>query len=472
MGSQVWSLLSLGVGLNLVLGALVAAFKLPIYLDSLGTVLVAALAGPLPALLAGGCGVALLGLTSPTAFAFVPVGAAVGLLAGAAARLGAFRRLWTAGFAGVVTGCGAAALSAPISAYVFGGVTGGGTDLLVALFRAAGFSAWQASFMQGLTVDSADKTVTFLLVYATLRALPHRATAAFPLAEKLPAAAREVSPHYQPQPEPSGVRASATAALARSARSPGRLPEAATGWKVLALLSLLLACGLSPDGPSMTALLGAMMLLYGVGSLQLTWSVTRRLTLGLLPLALSLLLIQGLIVGHPAEIRRELLGLSWSPTGLQVAWHFLVRVAGMVLALAMFLAATPLQRLAELLLRWRVPYPLVFVLLTGANLAERLGERWKIVEEAQEARGLHLHRSGLKARAGVMLRLLTPTLGAVFSELPLRAANLESRGLLGARPRASIPRAWTGEREPSTAGTLFYLALNLLAWSFLSWLSI
>lgn len=469
MGSQVWSLLSLAVGLNLVLGALVAAFKLPIYLDCLGTVLVAALAGPWPASLAGGCGVALLGLTSPTALAFLPVGVAVGLLAGVGAKFGVFRKAWTAGLAGALVGVAGAAMSAPISTYLFGGVTGGGTDLMVAFFRAAGMSTLQAARLQGLLVDPLDKGVTFLLVYGLLRALPRRATAAFPLAEKLPSVHSETPP-YRPQKLGQAMaRAEGREPLERDTVTPG-FPEAATGWKLLHAISVLLVAGLSSTPQLLTLALLALLIAYGLAAPALTWRVSWRLWLALLPLAVSLILIHGLIARQEGEVRVLWLGLSWSPDGLRVAWQFLVRVAMMLLALSFFLATTSLQRLAEQLLRWRVPYPLVFVLLTGANLGARLQQRWKIVEEAQEARGLILRPAGLWARVRVMVGLLTPTLGAVFSEIPLRAANLESRGFLQARPKSPVPRAWRGERAPTCWGLAFHLSVTAAAWAFLLWL--
>lgn len=468
MPTQVWSLLSLGVGLNLVLGALVAAFKLPIYLDSLGTVLVAALAGPGAACLAGGCGVALLGLTNPVALAFMPVGMVVGLLAGWAARLGAFSQAWRAGLCGALVGVAGAALSAPISAFMFGGVTGGGTDLMVALFRAGGLSTIGAAFSQGLTVDPLDKAATFLLVFALLEALPRRATAAFPLADRLAAHPRGV-PAYQPQRQ-LAQRPGRRALPAGEAAESRVFPQAATEWKLAAALSVMAVALLTPRPAPLTVAFLAVWLADLAVAFRLTCGISRRMALVLLPLAVSLALIHGLLVVVPNEVRLPWLGLTWSPSGLRAAWHFLARVATMLLALSFFLATTPLLRLSELLLRWRVPYPLVFVLLTGANLGRRLRQRWAIVEEAQASRGLLLHTRGLRARGRVLMSLLTPTLGAVFNEIPLRAANLESRGFLTARPRWAVPLGWNGESEPTLTGTLYHGALCLAAWGFLWWL--
>ncbi len=57
-----------------------------------------------------------------------------------------------------LTGIVAAFVSAPISAIAFGGVTGGGTDLLVAALRQGGSDVLHASLGQGLFSDPIDKT--------------------------------------------------------------------------------------------------------------------------------------------------------------------------------------------------------------------------------------------------------------------------------------------------------------------------
>ena len=63
-------------------------------------------------------------------------------------------------------------MSAPIAAGVFGGVTGAGTDALVALFRTLGLNVFQSAFAQGLTSDPLDKTISYTVVFLILSALP------------------------------------------------------------------------------------------------------------------------------------------------------------------------------------------------------------------------------------------------------------------------------------------------------------
>ncbi len=87
--------------------------------------------------------------------------------------------------AGVLTGVVAALISAPIAANLFSGVTGAGTDFLVAAFRQAGSDIQAATFQQGLLSDPVDKLITFFTVYLILNAMARRTKARFPQGERL-----------------------------------------------------------------------------------------------------------------------------------------------------------------------------------------------------------------------------------------------------------------------------------------------
>jgi len=87
--------------------------------------------------------------------------------------------------AGVLTGVVAALISAPIAANLFSGVTGAGTDFLVAAFRQAGSDIQAATFQQGLLSDPIDKLITFFTVYLILNAMARRTKARFPQGERL-----------------------------------------------------------------------------------------------------------------------------------------------------------------------------------------------------------------------------------------------------------------------------------------------
>jgi hypothetical protein len=233
--------------------------KLPIYLDSIGTILVGVLAGPIAGALTGILSNLIWqyapGIGGGTIGPFAVTAGVIGLLAGVWGRLGVYRSrpasgnqlilaavvgaaivvlliipivnnpaytdpnignypswvftaivvigavaaIAVAGFvltrrdlaglyvagAGAVTGIVAAIVSAPIAAILFGGVTGSGTDLLVAALRQGGQDVYHASLGQGLISDPIDKTITSFVVFIILASLSPRLLARFPNGERL-----------------------------------------------------------------------------------------------------------------------------------------------------------------------------------------------------------------------------------------------------------------------------------------------
>jgi energy-coupling factor transport system substrate-specific component len=266
-------LIPIAIAINIILGQTVAAaLKVPVYLDSIGTILVGVLAGPIAGALTGALANLIWTYILPAPFhsdyaaPFFIVAVEIGLLAGIFGRLGFFRsrpntppeRLlvgavavvailavigiygfipfysggaitffappvegapaadpifvilgWLVALllvgaalallaflfirrdlgaayvfvAGLICGIVSALISAPISSLVFGGVTGSGTDLLVAAFQQAGDDLGTAVLKQGLLSDPIDKTLTFFVVFAILGALSRRFVARFPQGE-------------------------------------------------------------------------------------------------------------------------------------------------------------------------------------------------------------------------------------------------------------------------------------------------
>ncbi len=180
-------LIPVAIAINIAIGQLIYTLKVPLYLDSIGTVLVGVVAGPWAGALTGLLGNLVWGLTglNVTYAPFAAVAAVIGLLAGLFSESGWFRTWWKVVLAGLITGFVAAAISAPISAYVFGGVTGSGTDAVVAIFRGMGAGILPATFAQGVSSDPLDKTITYLIVWLIVRALPGRFLARFPRTESV-----------------------------------------------------------------------------------------------------------------------------------------------------------------------------------------------------------------------------------------------------------------------------------------------
>jgi energy-coupling factor transport system substrate-specific component len=181
--------IALCAALNFSIGNIVYLIKLPIYLDSVGTILCALLlfpdrfAGIACAFIAGFIAIVLTGLlVNPFlpwfAFSVLAIAIVSALLTARATATFRTRPLPGGSFAakavlyGVVTGIASAIVSAPVVVYLFGGVTGSGSALVVAYFVKTGGFLWDATLRSGLIIEPVDKTLQVLLAALLYRATP------------------------------------------------------------------------------------------------------------------------------------------------------------------------------------------------------------------------------------------------------------------------------------------------------------
>jgi energy-coupling factor transport system substrate-specific component len=175
------ALIPVAIAINIVVGQIASSIGLPIYLDSIGTIIVGVLAGPAAGAVTGALANVIWGMTiSPVSLPFAVTAVVIGVLAGFAGRIGVFRHWYLPPIAGLITGIIAGLVSAPISAFVFGGATGGGTGAIVGAFQAVGNSLLAATTLQGLISDPLDKLITFTIVMIIMFALPSRFRQRFP----------------------------------------------------------------------------------------------------------------------------------------------------------------------------------------------------------------------------------------------------------------------------------------------------
>ncbi|WP_394249273.1 ECF transporter S component [Arthrobacter pityocampae] len=175
-------IMPLGIALNIAIGQIAGSLGMQIYLDAIGTVLVAVLAGPAAGAATGAISNAIWGLFNPFALPFAAGAALIGLLAGLAARYGAFRRVYLAPVAGLVVGAVGGLVAAPVAVFMFGAAGTFGTNAIIAVFRSMGDKLLVAATKQGLLSDSLDKIVVFVIVALIVYALPPRAVRQFPFA--------------------------------------------------------------------------------------------------------------------------------------------------------------------------------------------------------------------------------------------------------------------------------------------------
>lgn len=173
------------VGLNLVLGWIITATKIPIFLDSIGITVAAILGGPWVAA-AVAVGTCLIGTVtySPVLWAFTGTAVLIGITSAFLANRGFYVSIWKAVIAGLIVAVVSAIVSAPVAAVVFGGATAGGVDAITLLFRKAGHSLFESVFLSGISSEPVDKVIASLASVFLLRSLSRRTLAWFPGAER------------------------------------------------------------------------------------------------------------------------------------------------------------------------------------------------------------------------------------------------------------------------------------------------
>ena len=173
-------LIPIAMIINSVVGEIVGSIGLPLYLDTIGTVLVAALAGPVAGMTTGALNNVVWGLLNPAALPFAAGAALVGYLSGVFIhRFHAFKHLGTVVLYGLLLGLVGGMVAAPVAAFVYGGTAGVGTGALVSLFREMGGSLIASVTTQAFISDPVDKILVMLIAYATVKALPKRTVDAF-----------------------------------------------------------------------------------------------------------------------------------------------------------------------------------------------------------------------------------------------------------------------------------------------------
>lgn len=178
--TKILALIAVAIVVNIVGGQANDLLHLPIFLDSIGTILVAVLAGPIAGAVTGVLTNLIIGLIfAPVAAAFAPVALVIGLVAGLLARVGWFRTIWQSALSGVVIAAALTLVAVPIRIYLFGGVTGSGADFFVAYFSSVGQTLFSSVALTVFGSNVADKVLSALIVWGLVRQLPERLTAGY-----------------------------------------------------------------------------------------------------------------------------------------------------------------------------------------------------------------------------------------------------------------------------------------------------
>ena len=172
VSTKVLTFIALGITMNMVGGFVALQLKLPIYLDAIGTLMVACLLGSKYAVLTG-IGSNLIGgfTTDPYALYFIPAQMLTGLIAGIIYEKGMLRGkklpLGT-----LILTLPTSLLSATIAAFVFGGVTSSGSSYIVQVLKVLGIPDVLSVWSTQILTDYIDKLVSICLVGSVLKVCP------------------------------------------------------------------------------------------------------------------------------------------------------------------------------------------------------------------------------------------------------------------------------------------------------------
>ena len=164
-------MIAIGIVINIVGAFLALNLRLPGYLDSIGTVLVSGLLGPVYGMVTGVLGSLISGITFDVySLYYAPVQLFTGLMAGLV-----FRTVWLKGWrlpiGSLAVSLPTSVVSAMITAFLFGGITSSGSSYLVVLMNNLGMNLTLSCFLVQVLTDYGDKLIAVILVTATLRSM-------------------------------------------------------------------------------------------------------------------------------------------------------------------------------------------------------------------------------------------------------------------------------------------------------------
>lgn len=168
------TLIALAVVINIVGSYIALVLHLPIYLDSMGTIMTAILLGPFYGLFPGVLSALVTGMTSDIyALYYMPVGIVLGVMTGFVFQKNKSNKLFVKAFCISVP---ASLISACITANVFGGITSSGSTMLVQLLAKTPVGLTLSCLIVQFFTDYFDRLLSLWLVFSVIKKLPDSLT--------------------------------------------------------------------------------------------------------------------------------------------------------------------------------------------------------------------------------------------------------------------------------------------------------
>ena len=164
------TLIALAIVINIVGSYIALGLHLPIYLDSMGTIMTAILLGPFYGLFSGALSALITGMTSDIyALYYMPVGIVLGVMTGFVFQKNKSNKLFVKSLCISVP---ASLISACITATVFGGITSSGSTMLVQLLAKTPLGLTLSCLIVQFFTDYFDRLLSLWLVFSVIKKLP------------------------------------------------------------------------------------------------------------------------------------------------------------------------------------------------------------------------------------------------------------------------------------------------------------
>ena len=166
------TIMGIGIALNII-GAFIALnLRLPIYLDSIGTIMVGFVLGPVYGMATGVLGIVVSGITFDIySLYFAPVQIFTGFFAGYFYEKGLMKgkKLFLSVF---VMTLFVSFTGACLTAYIFGGITSSGSSYIIVILNNLGVNPVVSAFITQFLTDYCDKLVAVLIMLQVVIRLP------------------------------------------------------------------------------------------------------------------------------------------------------------------------------------------------------------------------------------------------------------------------------------------------------------
>lgn len=163
----------IAIAINVGIGAIVKGLGLPLYLDSIGTILATILLGWKRGAIVGVLGFVITSLIiNPFAIYFIGTQVVIALFTHFVGIRGWLSNLFKVIISGIGLGIVSAIVSAPVITYVFNGATGNGAALVTSFFAKMGNQILESVLLSGISIEPVDKTIQIVLVFFILKSIP------------------------------------------------------------------------------------------------------------------------------------------------------------------------------------------------------------------------------------------------------------------------------------------------------------